>query len=156
MPTHARSCSYSSNMESAVAMENMTSFDLISFLASITSLILAVVAIIAAKNSEKEVRANFERTQQVMADYQEKTKAVLAEIDKRAAVIEQTVTESQRQLMNTMTNIINETVIPKKIDLGEQVGLQFMQQMLTNPAQGGETMKGLTDLMAMMKKLEDK
>lgn len=47
-------------------MENMSVFDVISFLASVTSLILAIVAIAAAKNSEREVRANFEKTQRVM------------------------------------------------------------------------------------------
>lgn len=85
-----------------------------------------------------------------MAEYQDKTKDVLAEIDKRAAVIERTVTESQRHLMDTMTNIINETVIPKKPDAGEQMGLQFMQQMLANPAQAGESMKGLAEIMEII------
>lgn len=137
-------------------MENMSVFDVISFLASVTSLILAIVAIAAAKNSEREVRANFEKTQRVMAEYQDKTKDVLAEIDKRAAVIERTVTESQRHLMDTMTNIINETVIPKKPDAGEQMGLQFMQQMLANPDQAGESMKGLADIMQIINAHEKK
>ena len=137
-------------------MENMSVFDVISFLASVTSLILAIVAIAAAKNSEREVRANFEKTQRVMAEYQDKTKDVLAEIDKRAAVIERTVTESQRHLMDTMTNNINETVIPKKPDAGEQMGLQFMQQMLANPAQAGESMKGLAEIMEIINAHEKK
>ena len=137
-------------------MENMSVFDVISFLASVTSLILAIVAIAAAKNSEREVRANFEKTQRVMAEYQDKTKDVLAEIDKRAAVIERTVTESQRHLMDTMTNIINETVIPKKPDAGEQMGLQLMQQMLANPAQAGESMKGLAEIMEIINAHEKK
>ena len=35
--------------------------------------------------------------------------------------------------MNTMTNIINETVIPKEKDMGEEFGMQFLQQMMANP-----------------------
>ena len=49
-------------------MENMDIIEVVAFLASIASLILAVVAIWAAKSSEQEVRKNFEKTQQVMAD----------------------------------------------------------------------------------------
>lgn len=71
-------------------------------------------------------------------------------------MIERTVTESQRHLMDTMTNIINETVIPKKPDAGEQMGLQFMQQMLTNPAQAGESMKGLAEIMEIINAHEKK
>ncbi|HZX19039.1 MAG TPA: hypothetical protein VFF22_19490 [Pseudomonas sp.] len=128
-------------------MENLNFIDAIAFLSSIASLILAVVAILAAKSSEREVRENFEKTQRVMMEYQERTKEVLAEIDKKSEVIERTVSESQRQLMNTMTNIINETVIPKKVDMGEQLGMQFMQQMFTNPEKANEMMGGLAQMM---------
>ena len=128
-------------------MDNLSIIDVISFLSSIASLILAIVAILAAKNSEREVRDNFEKTQRVMIEYHERTKEVLAEIDKKSEVIERTVSESQRQLMTTMTNIINETVIPKKIDMGEQLGMQFMQQMFSNPEKANEMMGGLTQMM---------
>ncbi|MDF3124735.1 hypothetical protein [Rheinheimera sp. 1928-s] len=137
-------------------MDNLSIFDVISFLSSIASLILAIVAILAAKSSEKEVRDNFEKTQRVMMEYQERTKEVLAEIDKKAEVIERTVSESQRQLMNTMTNIINETVIPKKVDMGEQLGMQFMQQMFSNPEKANEMMGGLAQMMKIAEMQKDK
>lgn len=130
-------------------MENLSVIEVIGLLASVTSLILAVVAIVAAKNSEREVRENFEKTQKVMSEYQEKTKEVLAEIDKRAAVIERTVSESQRQLMDTMTNIINETILPKKKDMGEEMGMQFMQQLMANPGQSGDMVAMLEPLMKL-------
>ena len=132
-------------------MENLSLFDVIAFLASIASLILAVVAISAAKNSEKEVRDNFEKTQKVMSEYQERTKEVLAEIDKKSAIIERTVSESQKQLMDTMTNIINETIIPKKKDMGEEFGMQFMKKMMENPSQSGDMMAMLEPLMQLAK-----
>ncbi len=128
-------------------MESVTLFDVVSFVASIASLVLAVVAIHAAKTSEREVRENFEKTQAVMREYQDRTKEVLAEIDKKSAVIERTVSESQKQLMDVMTNIINETVIPKKVDMGEQMGAQFFQSFMKNPQKGAEMIQGLTEVM---------
>ena len=137
-------------------MENLTIIEVVSFLASIASLILAVVAILAAKSSEREVRENFEKTQRVMSEYQERTKEVLAEIDKKSAVIERTVSESQRQLMDAMTNIINETVIPKKDDPGEKFGMQFMQQMMANPDQAENMMDMISPLIKLGQEMESK
>lgn len=133
-------------------MGTLNFVEIISFLASVASLILAIVAIIASKNSEREVRENFEKTQKVMEEYQERTKEVLSQIDKKSAVIERTVSESQRQLMDTMTNIINETVIPKKSDFGEEMGMQFMQQLLTNPKQAGDMMDVMKPFLELAEK----
>lgn len=133
-------------------MENLTIVDVISLIASLASLILAIVAIQAAKSSEREVRNNFEKTQKMMVEYESRMKDVLSEIDKKSAVIERTVSESQRELMSTMTNIINETVIPKKRDMGEELGIQFIQSMMTNPQQAGSMIEGLAPLMALMEK----
>ena len=130
-------------------METQSIFDWVSFIASLASLILALVAIWTSHQSAKEVRNNFERTQEVMSSYQSKTKEVLAEIDKKSAVIEKTVSESQRELMTTMTRIINETIIPPKRDMGEELGMQFMQTILTNPNQAGSIMQLLEPFMRM-------
>jgi len=128
-------------------VENLSIIEVTSFIASITSLILAIVAINAAKSSEREVRHNFEKTQKVMEEYQERTKEVLAEIDKKSAIIERTVSESQKQLMDTMTNIINETVIPKKKDMGEELGIQLVTQMMNNPDKSNDMMKTMESFM---------
>lgn len=133
-------------------MENMTIVDLISFISSLVSLVLAIVAILAAKTSESEVRQNFDKTQKMLIEYESRMKDVLAEIDKKSAVIERTVSESQRELMATMTNIINETVIPKKRDMGEEIGAQFLQSMMTNPQQANSMIQGLIPLMELMEK----
>ena len=75
-------------------------FQVISFvitvITGVVSVVLAVFAIWIGKSSERESRRNFERTQNAMREYNDKTKEVLAEIDKRAAVIEKTVTDSQQ------------------------------------------------------------
>lgn len=137
-------------------MENLNILEITSLIASIASLILAIVAISAAKTSEREVRENFEKTQKVMAEYQERTKEVLSEIDKKSAVIERTVSDSQKQLMDTMTNIINETVIPKQKDMGEEFGMQFMTQLMSNPSQANDMMGALKPLMEMAEEQKKK
>lgn len=130
-------------------MENLSIVDVVSFIASLTSLILAIVAIQTAKSSEKEVRDNFEKTQKMMIEYESRMKDILSEIDKKSAVIEKTVSESQKELMSTMTNIINETVIPKKKNMGEEFGMQFLTQLMTNPTQASSVMNALEPLMKM-------
>ena len=130
-------------------MESLSIVDVVSLIASLASLILAVVAIQAAKSSEKEVRDNFEKTQKMMIEYESRMKDVLAEIDKKSAVIEKTVSESQKELMSTMTNIINETVIPKKSDMGEELGMMFFQQMMTDPDKASGMMGALQPLIEM-------
>lgn len=109
----------------------------VSLLASGASLLLAIVAISFARNAEREIHDNFARTQDMMQSHHERTKEVLAEIDKRAAVTERTVTDAQDRLLTTMTSIINETVIPKKVNAGEQLGMLFMQQMMEDPDKAG-------------------
>ncbi len=69
----------------------------------------------------------------MMADHYDKTKDVLSEVDKRAAVIEKTVAESQQQLLSTLTNLLNQTAIPTKPDIGEQLGAEFFQSMMKTP-----------------------
>ncbi len=131
---------------------------IISLIASIASVILAIVAITLARTAEKDSHENFERTQKMMAEHYDKTKSVLAEIDKRAAVTEKTVRDSQEQLLNTVTSIIKETVIPKKQDMGEQFGIMFMQLMMQDPSAAKkiiETMKPLIEL-GKKDKQEDK
>ncbi|REL35699.1 hypothetical protein [Thalassotalea euphylliae] len=133
-------------------MENLSLLDLISLVASIASLILAVVAIQAAKSSEKEVRENFLKTQEMLNQFESRNKEVMAEIDKKSAVIERTVSDSQQKLMDTLTNILNETVIPKKEDMGEKMGMQMLEQMMSNPETGMQNFAVLADIMQKVQK----
>lgn len=121
----------------------------ISLISGIVSVVLAVVAIQAAKTSEKEVRDNFEKTQKMLIEYESRMKATLAEIDKKSAIIEKTVSESQKDLMNTMTNIINETVIPKKQDMGEQFAAMFMSQLLSNPHEANSIVDAMKPIIEL-------
>ena len=122
-------------------------FETISFMITVVigvvSVVLAVFAFLSAKSSERDSRENFDRTQNALREYSDKTKEVLAEIDKRAAVIEKTVTDSQQQLLDTVTNIVKETAVPTKPDLGEQMAARFLEIMATDPDKATEMMTAI-------------
>ena len=102
-------------------MENTITF-VISVLMGTTSIVLAVVAIWMSKVTERESRANYE-----------KTKDALATVEKTAEVIEKTVSENQKQLLNTVTDILRETTVPPKEDAEEQVKKIFLQAIASDP-----------------------
>lgn len=104
-------------------------------------MILAGFAIWLARTSERESRVNFD-----------KTRDVLAEIDKRAAVTEKTVSESNKQLLDTLTTLLNQTAVPAKADVGDQFAAAFIQTMLTNPEQAGKMMQSLQPLIELSEK----
>ena len=125
-------------------MENSISF-IISLIVGVVSIVLAIVAIWMSRSAERESRANYERT-----------KDVLAEIDKRASVIEKVVTENQKQLLDTVTSLLRETATPVKTDMGEQFGLALMQTMLAEPEKGGQIMQSLQPFIEMSQKQESR
>lgn len=79
---------------------------------------VSIFALWQASEAAKESRENFE-----------KTKDVLAEIDKKAAVIEKVVAENQRELLDTVKKL----ALPEKPDFGEQVGLELMRAAVQDP-----------------------
>lgn len=126
-----------------------------SLIASIASVILAIVAITFSRSSEIHSRNNFTENQKMMADYYDKIKNVLAELDKRATITEKTVTDSHEKLLNTVTSLIQETIFPKKPDIGEQFGTMFLQLMIQNPEAAAkmlETMRPWIELTQKYKK----
>ena len=133
----------------------------ISLIVGIISIVLAVVAMVSSKRAEQESLRNFEKTQEllqksyestqrILQENYEKTKELLAEIDKKAAVIDSVVQRNQEQMMSTITNIVNETVIPKKRDLGEEIGAQFIMGLLSHPEQAQASLDGLSALAALV------
>ena len=126
-------------------MDSIMWFTLIS---SIFSIILAIVAITTSKNVEKQTQNNFDRTQSVMQEQYDKTKDVLAEIDKRATVTEKAVNESQDKILSTINKIVDESIITKKQDLGDQLGMLFMQLIREDPERGEKLIESLKPLIA--------
>ena len=140
---------------------------IVSLVVGVVSIVLAVVAMDASKKSEMQSQHNFEKTQELLKQNYEitqkalqenydKTKELLAEIDKKAAVIDSVVQRNQEQMMTTLTNIVNETVIPKKPDIGEQLGMEFLKGMMANPTSMSSSIEGLSALMEMADKMPKK
>ena len=127
---------------------------IVSFAVSIVSIVLAIVAIFFAYASEKRSQDNFEKTQKIMHEIYDKTKDALAQVDKRTEVIENVVQRNQEQLISTMTNILNETVIPKKPDMGEEMGIQLFSQMLQDPSKFSANIKNLSDIFGELKNIK--
>ena len=135
----------------------------ISLIVGIISIVLAIVAMASSKKAEQASLHNFEKTQEllqknyestqkILQDNYDKTKELLAEIDKKAAVIDSVVQRNQEQMMSTITNIVNETVIPKKRDFGEEIGAQFVMGLLSNPEQAQASLNNLGTLAELMQK----
>ena len=90
----------------------------VSLIVGVVSVVVAAFAMRQANAAAKESRQNFE-----------KTRDLLAEIDKRAAVTEQIVAENQRDLLDTVKKL----AIPEKPDMGQEIGLAIMTKLLENP-----------------------
>lgn len=130
-------------------MSLMDILAIISFVVGIISIVLAIYAMAASSRSEQRSKENFDRTQEMIRQFYDRTKELLNDIDRRTSVMEKVVLGNQEHLMNTMTNIVNETVLPKKQDAGEQFGMMFMQQLFTNPKDAAGIMETLKPLMEM-------
>ena len=87
-----------------------------------------------SSRSGKELQLRAERR-----DNYERTKDVLAQIDKRAAVTESIVAENRRELLDT----VRQLVIPEKPDINAQMQMELMKGLVQNP-------EGLGDAMAQM------
>ncbi|MGB9936321.1 MAG: hypothetical protein ACPK7O_01235 [Methanobacterium sp.] len=107
---------------------------IVSIIAGILSIIIAMIAILFSKTAERETRENFDKTKEMMNNQYKDNKDVLSEITKQSAVIEATVKEGQQQLMETVTTILKETAIPKRISQEEQMKAEFLQAFIQNPA----------------------
>ena len=126
--------------------------EVLSLVVGVVSIVLAIVSMISSKNAEKQSLHNFEKTQELLQKSYDDTKNVLAEIDKKAAVIDSVVQKEQEQLMATMTNIVNKTAIPKEKDWGEEISAQFVTNILKNPNQAQEAINSLEALAGLVEK----
>jgi len=110
----------------------------VSLAVGIVSIAVAILAIWINTSTVRESRENYE-----------KTKDLLEEIDKKSAVIETVVRESDKQLRDTLTNLLTEIATPSKPDLGEGMALVLMQKLLHNPEKAPQMMQGLQPLIEL-------
>ena len=128
----------------------------VSLFVGVAALVLSFYTIWLTRQTERETRESFQRAEDRMADHYEKLKAVLAAIETRSATTEQSVKLSQDHLLTTITNLVNETVIPKKPDMGEQIGMQFFQSFMNNPEGSTKQLEAFAGLMQIVKEQESK
>ena len=117
----------------------------VSLLTGLVSIVLAVFAIWFSKAAERESRENYENT-----------KDVLAEIDKRAMMIDRTVSENQQELLSTVTSLLRETVIPPKVDMEEQLGMAFIQTILSDPEKGAHILSTIQPFIEQSEKQQNR
>lgn len=105
----------------------------VSLTVGVFSIILAAVAIVVSLRTQRS------------------TEKVLAEIDKRAAVIDETVKGTQEKLVDTMTELVK----PQRATVEEQLLQQFMAGVFTNPG-GVEQLKQLMEFGQEIEKAKSK
>lgn len=103
----------------------------VSVIIGAVSMAVALIAMWQANTAARESRANFE-----------KTRDVLAEIDKRAAVTEQIVAENQKELLDTVKRL----AIPEQPDVSDQMGVALMTKLLENPEGLGDSLEQIMRL----------
>lgn len=118
---------------------------IISLIGGVISIILAIVSMYSSSEHERVSRENYD-----------KTKDVLAQIDKKIEIIERLNQESYNKLQNTITNIVEKTVIPQKEDIGEKMGVEFLKNIMNNPREGNEMLKNLADLKSTLEQFNNK
>ena len=96
----------------------------------VLSAVLALIAIWIAKSDGREHRDDCRRTMDS-----------LSEISKSVAVTENTVTEHQQQLIDTVTSLLREKVSPTKHEMSDEY-------VLTLPSNPNETKKLIQYLQA--------
>lgn len=90
----------------------------VSLFVGIVSIVLALISMKSASNSERHSQENFEKTQKMMNDIYDKTKDLLHQIDTKSSVISNSVDKSIMQLTNLFSNVLDRVVADQnKIDI---------------------------------------
>lgn len=136
-------------------MTLMDVLTVVSLVASIASLALALFTIYLARATDRATRALFDRTQDMMNRQHDRTKDVLAEIDKRAAVIDKVVTDAQQKMLETLTTVFQGVVLPQKPAFGEQMTAMLMQSLFEDPTKAGKVFDELAPLIELGQKMQN-
>ena len=144
-----------------------------SLIVGIVSIVLAIISMKSASNSEKNSQENFEKTQKMMNEIYDKTKDLLHQIDNKSSVISNSVVKCVVQLTNLFSNVLdrviedqNKVEIPdvtvdqnlekimeeKKInndEISNQIALQLLPELMKHP-------ENLEKLVAISEKINKK
>jgi hypothetical protein len=139
----------------------------ISLIAGVTSIVLAITAMIFAKSAEKDSKENFVKTQTLLNDTHEKTKDLLHQIDIKSAIINEVVQNNMSQLTALFMNVLDKVLEPSidekmeeyeekehvsrsketNDEFSKQIALQLLPELLKDP-------KKMTNLLEISEKLK--
>ena len=99
---------------------------------AIVSIVLAIVAIWLGNSLERKSKESFERTQDLMNDHSDMIKNTLAQVDARTESIKETVDESNKELLNSMTSVVDR-ILPQTPDPNEQMAQLAFAKFFEDP-----------------------
>ena len=91
-------------------MNFMDVLSIISLFVGIASIVLALVSMKSAANSERRSQENFEKTQKMMNEIYDKTKDLLHDIDTKSSSISGMVEKNQTQLTTLFANVLDKAL----------------------------------------------
>lgn len=94
-------------------MTFMDVLTVISLLVGVASIVLALISMKSASNSERRSQEDFEKTQKIMNEIYDKTKDLLHSIDTKSSSISGMVEKNQTQLTTLFANVLDKA-IPSK------------------------------------------
>lgn len=103
-----------------------------SIVLAVVSIVLAVVAIWLGNSSERKSKESFERTQDLMNEHNDMIKNTLAQVDARTESIKETVDESNKRLLNSMTSVVDR-ILPQTPDPNEQIAHLAFAKLFEDP-----------------------
>lgn len=139
----------------------------ISLIVGIASIVLAIISMISAANSEKRSQENFEKTQKMMNEIYDKTKDLLHDIDTKSSAISVMVEKNQTQLTTLFANVLDKALPNQNKEISKmsqedidkaikesntinsnQLAMQLLPELIKNP----DSLEKLVDISEKINK----
>ena len=148
-------------------MNMMDVLTVISLIVGIASIVLAIISMISAANSEKRSQENFEKTQKMMNEIYDKTKDLLHDIDTKSSAISVMVEKNQTQLTTLFANVLDKALPNQNKEISKmsqedidkaikesntinsnQLAMQLLPELIKNP----DSLEKLVDISEKINK----
>lgn len=100
-------------------MTFMDVLTVISLLVGVASIVLALISMKSASNSERRSQEDFEKTQKIMNEIYDKTKDLLHSIDTKSSSISVMVEKNQTQLTTLFANVLDKAIPSKDKEISK-------------------------------------
>lgn len=100
-------------------MTFMDVLTVISLLVGVASIVLALISMKSASNSERRSQEDFEKTQKIMNEIYDKTKDLLHSIDTKSSSISGMVEKNQTQLTTLFANVLDKAIPSKDKEISK-------------------------------------